>query len=73
MKPPPRSAGGEEERVSERVKVRGGVGKAFEGAVDELDFNISMGSDPMSGPARTDSGMNAATSFWSVGRLYLYG
>jgi len=46
LEPPPRSAGGEEERVSERVKVRGGVGKAFEAAVDELDFNISMGSDP---------------------------
>ena len=46
MEPPPRSAGGKEERVSERVKVRGGVGKAFEGAVDELEMNISMGSDP---------------------------
>jgi hypothetical protein len=46
LEPPPRSAGGEEERVSERVKVRGGVGKAFEGTVDELDFNISMGSNP---------------------------
>jgi len=46
LEPPPRSAGGKEERVSERVKVRGGVGKAFEGAVDELEMNISMGSDP---------------------------
>jgi hypothetical protein len=35
-----------EERVSERVKVRGGVGKGFEGAVDELDFNIPVCSDP---------------------------
>ena len=46
FEPPARSAGGEEERVSERVKVRGGVGKGYEGAVDELDFDISTGSDP---------------------------
>lgn len=42
LEPPPRSAGGEEERVSERFKVRGGVGRAYAGAVDELDFNISL-------------------------------
>jgi len=46
FEPPPRSAGGEEERVSERVKVRGGVGQGFEGAADELDLDISFGSDP---------------------------
>ena len=68
LEAPPRSAGGEEERVSERIKVRGSVGKAYEGAVDELDFDISLCSGP-SGLARTDSGMNAATSFWSVGWL----
>jgi hypothetical protein len=46
LEPPHRSAGGEEERVSEKFKVRGGVGKGFEGAVDELDFNIPVCSDP---------------------------
>jgi len=46
LEPPSRRAGGEEERVSERIKVRGGVGKAYEGAVDELDFDVSLSSDP---------------------------
>ena len=46
LEPPARRAGGEEERVSERIKVRGGVGKAYEGAVDELDFDVSLSSNP---------------------------
>jgi hypothetical protein len=69
LEAPARHAGGEEKRVSERIKVRGGAGKPYEPAVDELDLDISPRSDPGVGPRQTDSGMNAATSFWSVGRL----
>jgi hypothetical protein len=43
---PARHASGEEKRVSERIKVRRGVGKAYESAVDELDLDISPRSNP---------------------------
>ena len=72
LEPPARRAGGEEERVSERIKVRGGVGKAYEGAVDELDFDVSLSSNPDVRPRTNRLGdelLNAAISFWSVGRL----
>ena len=46
FEPPARSARGGKPRVSQRIKVRRGVGKVDEGAIVELDLDISLGADP---------------------------